>query len=110
MTQGFVWPTLAWYFLADLLFGALSLLTRSILPGIAVHAIGLLAFFSLVWPTDRYRHVVSLSQEPALFWVELALCFLLVAASLIVFRQIATQPVLGSQSSTISRRSNSPGF
>jgi membrane protease YdiL (CAAX protease family) len=89
VTQGFVWPTLAWYFLADLLFGALSLLTRSILPGIAVHAVGLLAFFSLVWPTDRYRHVVTLDQQPAVFWVELALCVLLVGSSLVMLRHLA---------------------
>jgi membrane protease YdiL (CAAX protease family) len=89
-TQGFVWPTLLWYFLADLMFGALSLLTRSILPGIAVHAIGLLTFFLAIWPTDRYRHVVSLGQQPAAFWIELGLCVLLVGLSLVVFRQLAT--------------------
>ena len=89
-TQGFVWPTLLWYFFADLTFGALSLLTRSILPGIAVHAIGLLTFFSVIWPTDRYRHVASLSQQPAAFWIELVVCFLLVGLSLLAFRQLAT--------------------
>ena len=40
-TQGFAVVTLAWYLLSDLLLGALSLLTRSILPSIAVHAVGL---------------------------------------------------------------------
>lgn len=89
LTQGLVWPTLAWYFLADLLFGALALLTRSILPGVAVHAIGLLAFFSVVWPTDRYRHVATLGRQPALFWIELVVCILLAAASLVVLRQLA---------------------
>jgi membrane protease YdiL (CAAX protease family) len=89
-TQGFVWPTLLWYFLADLLFGALSLLTRSILPGIAVHAIGLLTFFSVIWPTDRYRHVASLSQQPLAFWLDLVVCFMLAGLSLVVFRQLAT--------------------
>jgi membrane protease YdiL (CAAX protease family) len=90
ITQGFVWPTLLWYFLADLLFGALSILTRSILPAIAVHAIGLLTFFSIIWPTDKYRHVASLGQQPAAFWIELVLCFVLVGLSLVVFRQLAT--------------------
>ena len=108
ITQGFVWPTLVWYFLADLLFGALSLLTRSILPGIAVHAIGLLAFFSVIWPTDRYRHVVSLGQQPAVFWIELVLCFLLVGLSLAAFRQLATTgktpPRGAEQSSRIADR------
>jgi len=89
-TQGFVLPTLLWYFLADLMFGALSLLTRSILPGILVHAIGLLAFFAVVWPTDRYRHVASLGQQPFAFWIELALCIPLAVSSLLVFRRLAS--------------------
>lgn len=90
ITQGFVWPTLLWYFLADLLFGGLSLLTRSILPGVAIHAVGLIVFFSVIWPTDKYRHVASLGQQPPTFWIELALCILLAAVSLVVFRQLAT--------------------
>jgi membrane protease YdiL (CAAX protease family) len=90
ITQGFVLPTLFWYFLADLTFGALSLLTRSILPGIVIHAIGLLTFFSVIWPTDRYRHVESLGQQPSAFWIELTLCVLLAASSLLVFVRLAS--------------------
>jgi membrane protease YdiL (CAAX protease family) len=52
VTQGFVWPALLWYLAADLMFGSLSLLTRSIYPGVVVHAIGLLIVFSVIWPTD----------------------------------------------------------
>jgi membrane protease YdiL (CAAX protease family) len=89
LTQGFVWPTLLWYFVADVMFGALSYLTRSILPGIAVHAIGLLAFFAVIWPTDKYRHVGSLGQQPVAFWIEVALLLILSAAAVILFRQLA---------------------
>ena len=28
-TQGFTWPTLVWYFVADVMFGALALLTST---------------------------------------------------------------------------------
>ena len=89
-TQGFVLATLLWYFVADLTFGGLSLLTRSIIPGIVVHAIGLLTFFLVIWPTDKYRHVESLGQQPTAFWIELTLCVLLAASSLFVFVQLAS--------------------
>jgi membrane protease YdiL (CAAX protease family) len=95
ITQGFLLPTLLWYLVADLMFGALSLLTRSILPGIAVHAVGLLAFFAVIWPTDRYRHAASLGDQPAAFWIELALCLVLFAASLYLFVQLASITTAG---------------
>jgi len=90
MTQGFILPTLLWYFVADLMFGALSLLTRSILPGIAVHAVGLLAFFAVIWPTDRYRNVASLRGEPVAFWIELVIGLVLFAVSLYLFVKLAS--------------------
>jgi membrane protease YdiL (CAAX protease family) len=90
ITQGFVLPTLVWYFVADLMFGALSLLTRSILPGIVIHAIGLLTFFSVIWPTDKYRHAASLGQQPTAFGIEAALSVLLAGLSLLVFRRLAS--------------------
>jgi membrane protease YdiL (CAAX protease family) len=90
LTQGFVIPTLAWYLLADLMFGALSLLSRSIVPAIVVHAIGLLAFFAVVWPTDRYRHTASLLNAGGLFWTEMAICVVLAALSVLAFRRLAS--------------------
>lgn len=92
-TQGFVWPTLLWYLAADLTFGALSLLTRSILPGIAVHAIGLLILFWVVWPTDRYRHPAPLGQQDQLFWIELGVGVVLAALSVLAFRRLAATTI-----------------
>jgi membrane protease YdiL (CAAX protease family) len=89
LTQGFVWPTLLWYYVADVMFGAMSYLTRSILPGIVVHAIGLLAFFAVIWPTDKYRHVATLGQQPLTFWIEVALLVVLLAAAGLLFRRLA---------------------
>jgi hypothetical protein len=57
LTQGFVWPTLVFYLFADVMLGVLAYLTQSILPGIVVHAIGLLTFFTLVWPNDATRRL-----------------------------------------------------
>jgi len=90
-TQGFAVVTLAWYLLSDLLLGALSLLSRSILPGIAVHAVGLLAFFSLVWPTDRLRHPAPLGSQGLEFWIEVVVFGILVLAGLAALRSLAAR-------------------
>jgi len=90
-TQGFAVVTLAWYLLSDLLLGTLSLLTRSILPSIAVHAVGLLAFFSLVWPTDRLRHPAPLGAQGLEFWIEVVVCGILVVAGLAALRSLAAR-------------------
>jgi membrane protease YdiL (CAAX protease family) len=89
VTQGFAVPTLLWYFLADVMLGSLALLTRSILPGILVHLVGLLAFFSVIWPTDRYRHPASLAQQSQGFWLEMLACIALAASSFLAFRRLA---------------------
>ena len=90
MTQGFALSTLLWYLVADLMFGTLALLTRSILPGIIVHFIGLLVFFALVWPTDRYRHAAPLGRQDALFRIEVAACVVLAVLSVLTFRRLAS--------------------
>jgi membrane protease YdiL (CAAX protease family) len=37
LSQGFVRPTLLWYFLAHVMFGVMVYLSKSILPGIVIH-------------------------------------------------------------------------
>jgi len=68
-TQGFVWPVLFFYFLVDVMLGATALLTQSILPGIVTHAIGLLVFFTLVWPGDALRSLVGSGDTNTWFWI-----------------------------------------
>ena len=58
LTQGFLWPTVLFYFLVDTMLGTSAYLTKSTLPGVVVHAIGLLIFFGLVWPQDRHRELI----------------------------------------------------
>jgi hypothetical protein len=88
-TQGFVLPTLLWYFAADVMFGFLSLLVGSILPGIVVHTVGLLIFFSVIWPTDRYRHAAGLARQAPSFWIELLACVVFGALSVLAFLRLA---------------------
>lgn len=89
-TQGFAWATLLWYFLADLMFGALSLVTRSILPGLAIHTVGLLVFFAVIWPTDIHRHPAPLGHQEPVFWIEALALVVLGALSLLAFRRVVS--------------------
>ena len=89
LTQGFLWPVLLWYFFADVMFGAMAYLTGSILPGIVVHSIGLLIFFTLVWPYDTQRRLVWESGADAGFWINLAQAIIFSALAILVFRQLA---------------------
>jgi len=52
-------PKIAFFFLTGLTFSVLAELTNSILPGLLVHILGLLSFFTLIWPNDPARRLVS---------------------------------------------------
>jgi len=69
LTQGFAWPTLLFYAAVDVMLGATACLTRSVLLGIVTHALGLLVFFTLVWPADVIRRVVG--QGTAELWLRI---------------------------------------
>jgi membrane protease YdiL (CAAX protease family) len=103
LTQGFVWPVLLFYFLVDLSLGLLAYLADSILPGLAVHGAGLLAFFTLVWPRDGGRRLLSQGGADAWFWVH--------AAEMVLFAGLATLAFAGLARATRSQRSGrcSPG-
>jgi len=72
LTQGFVWPTLAFYFLADLTYGVTAYLTDSILPGAIAHSVGLFVFFAFIWPRDQARAQISPSGADLWFWLHVA--------------------------------------
>jgi len=86
LTQGFAWPVLLWYFAADILLGTLSYLAGSIRPGLIVHAIGLLIFFTLIWPADAARTVVATRDVGGSFWLEVVGCVGLAALSVVSLR------------------------
>ncbi len=89
LTQGFVWPVVLFYFAVDLLLGALAYLTQSILPGIVIHAIGLLVFFFLVWPGDAVRQTVGRGNADAWLWIHVMQTVLFAAAAILAFVLLA---------------------
>jgi membrane protease YdiL (CAAX protease family) len=91
-TQGFVWPNLVFYLLVDGMLGALAYLTKSIRPGVVVHAIGLFVFFAIVWPRDAARPMLSASGDHAWFWLHVAQTVVFAALSLAAFVRLARRP------------------
>ncbi len=89
LTQGFVWPILLWYFFVDVMFGGMAYLTRSILPGIVVHSIGLLAFFTLVWPYDTQRRLIWETGANTWFWIHVAQAIIFTALAILAFSRLA---------------------
>jgi membrane protease YdiL (CAAX protease family) len=89
LTQGFVWPTLVFYLLVDIMLGALAYITKSIGPGIVVHAIGLLVFFDYVWPHDHERTLISQTGPDQAFWFSLGGMAVFGVASIAAFFALA---------------------
>ena len=88
-TQGFVWPTMLFYFLVDAMLGTSAALTRSILPGTVTHAFGLFVFFALVWPQDRNRMLVWQSGADAWFWIHVAQAIFFAVLAVALFVRLA---------------------
>lgn len=88
-TQGFVLPTMLFYFFVDAVFGALAYLCNSILPGIVIHTIGLFIFFAWIWPFDASRHLVSEGGVDVWFLIHAAQAVLFAILALLAFRQLA---------------------
>jgi membrane protease YdiL (CAAX protease family) len=87
-TQGFVWPVVLFYFLVDSMLGTMAYLTKSILPSIVVHFIGLLMFFTLVWPQDGIRPLVRDAGPGLWFWIHLAQLVICGLLALLSFRRL----------------------
>jgi membrane protease YdiL (CAAX protease family) len=88
-TQGFLWPKLLFYFLVGAVFGATAYLTKSILPAIPGHMIGLLIFFTLVWPFDAARRLVWDGGADIWFWIHGAQTIVFTVLALWAFRRLA---------------------
>lgn len=89
MTQGFLWPIVLWYFFVDVMLGTMAYLTKSILPGIVVHGIGLLIFFTLIWPYDAQRRLVWETGANTGFWLAAAQAIIFTVLALLAFIQLA---------------------
>jgi membrane protease YdiL (CAAX protease family) len=88
-TQGFLWPKLLFYFLVGVAFGATAYLTNSILPAIPVHFLGLLIFFTLVWPHDANRRLLWEGGGDAWFWIHAAQTIIFTALAILAFLRLA---------------------
>lgn len=88
-TQGFLWPKLLFYFLVGVVFGATAYLTNSILPAIPVHFVGLLIFFTVIWPRDAARPVVADVAINNWFWIHLAQAIVFTVLTLWAFQHLA---------------------
>jgi membrane protease YdiL (CAAX protease family) len=88
-TQGFQWPKLLFYFLVGVVFGTTAYLTNSILPAIPGHVIGLLVFFTLIWPHDAARRLVWEVGTDSWFWAHLSQTVLFAALAIWAFRRLA---------------------
>jgi membrane protease YdiL (CAAX protease family) len=89
LTQGFVWPTLLFYFWVDVIFGLTARLTDSTLPGILTHFIGLLTFFTFVWPYDATRRSSGADDAGPWFWIHIAQAGIFAVLSILAFRRLA---------------------
>jgi hypothetical protein len=88
VTQGFLFPKLFVYFLAGVAIGVPAYLTKSILPGIAVHIIADLTFFTLIWPHDTTRRLVVEGGADAWFWIHVAQAVIFTALAVAAFSRL----------------------
>jgi membrane protease YdiL (CAAX protease family) len=88
-TQGFVWPTLLFYAVVDVMLGATAYLTQSILPGLVTHSVGLLVFFTLVWPGDAFRQVFGHGATELWFWIHVAQALVFAVLAILAFINLA---------------------
>ena len=90
-TQGFAWPTFGFYLAVDAMLGTLANLCDSILPVIAVHAVGLAAFFTLIWSDDPNRVVGAAALHDPWLWTHAAQAVVFTWLALVAFRRLAVR-------------------
>ena len=85
-----LWPKLVFYFLTGAMLGVTAYLTKSILPGLVVHVVGLLTFFVLVFPHDTTRRLVSEGGADGLFWSHVAQAIIFTVLATLSFVHLAS--------------------
>ena len=88
-TGNVLWPRLVFYFLTGLTFSVMSYLTNSNLPGLLIHILGIFIFFTLVWPGDATRRLVSAGGADLGFWIDAALAVIFAALAVLAFSRLA---------------------
>jgi membrane protease YdiL (CAAX protease family) len=87
--HGLVWPKLLVYFLAGVLLSVIAYVNNSILPCIPVHILADLTFFTLVWPHDGTRRLVSQGGADTWFWIHVAQAIIFTPLAILAFRKLA---------------------
>ncbi len=64
---------------------AVVLFLKSILPSAVVHSIGLLIFFTLVWPYDAQRRLIWETGANTAFWIAAAQAIIFTVLALLAF-------------------------
>jgi membrane protease YdiL (CAAX protease family) len=88
LTQGFFWPVILFYLLVDSMLGTMAYLTKSILPSIAVHFLGLLLFFTAIWPNDSSRLAVGDAATSLWFRIHVGQFVICGGLALVAFRRL----------------------
>jgi len=88
VNHGLLWPKVLVYFLVGVMFGAMAYLTKSIVPGIPVHMLGDITFFTMVWPYDAARRLVWEGGADAWFWLHVAQIVVLGALAFAAYRKV----------------------
>lgn len=86
--HGWFWPKLLVYFLVGLAFGTIAFLTNSISSTIPVHIVGDIIFFTLIWPHDSTRHLVTEGGD-SWFWIHFAQAAIFTTLAILGFRRLA---------------------
>jgi len=89
LNHGLVWPKLLVYFLAGVLLSVIAYVNNSILPCIPVHILADLTFFTLVWPHDGTRRLVSQGGADTWFWIHVAQAIIFTPLAILAFRKLA---------------------
>jgi len=85
-----LWPRLVFYFLTGAMLSVTAYLTKSILPGLAIHIVGLLIFFVLVFPYAAERPLLSERGADALFWIHVAQAIIFTVLAAFSFVHLAS--------------------
>ena len=89
LSHGLYWPKLLVYFLVGISFGATACLTKSTIPAILPHIIGLLSFFIFVWPYDGARRLVWESGAESWFWLHVMQTIVFTLLAVWAFQRLA---------------------
>jgi hypothetical protein len=82
-------PKIAFFALTGLVFSVLAELTNSILPGLVVHILGLLSFFTLIWPNDPTRRLISNGGADVWFYAHVGQVVVFTLLAILVFSRLS---------------------